>query len=212
MSCDDSLPSYTSSNTHTSPKASKSSKSFTNYSSNKDPNDFHAVSYSYPQGSPLKETQANLHLTANTFNNAKPKEPKPSYNIMDTLARPSPSLLKSSIQFQHASFSLEVATCKEDSKNDKEKNIKKDQDQKSSMSYNYFHNVSDPFHGPFDSPCYSSFIPQGLTPSLKQDKATTYTVELIENQNDLNTIAHSRYYISIKVIKNSVVTSNVEPI
>ncbi|WP_233109390.1 hypothetical protein, partial [[Clostridium] innocuum] len=62
LSCDGSLPSPTSSNTHTFPKASESSKSFTNPSSNKDPNTFHAVPYSYPQGLPLKETQANLHL------------------------------------------------------------------------------------------------------------------------------------------------------
>ena len=70
LSCGGSLPSSTSSNTHTSPKASES---FTNSSSNKDPKDFHVVPYSYPQGLPLKETQANLHLAENTFDNAKLK-------------------------------------------------------------------------------------------------------------------------------------------
>ena len=82
LSCDGSLPLSTSSNTHKSPKASKSFRSSINPSSNKDSNAFHAVPYSYLQGLPLKETQANLHLAANTFNNAKPKELKPSYVIM----------------------------------------------------------------------------------------------------------------------------------
>ena len=40
LSCDSYLPYSTSSNTHTSPKASKSSKSFKNPSSNKGPNAF----------------------------------------------------------------------------------------------------------------------------------------------------------------------------
>ena len=63
------------------------------------PNAFHA-SYSHPQGLSLKETQANLHLTANTFNNSKPKELKTSYAIMPTLASPSPSFPNSYIPFQ----------------------------------------------------------------------------------------------------------------
>ena len=115
-------------------------------------------------------------MAANTFNNAKPKEPKPSYAITPTSTSPSPSLPKYPIQSQHAPLSLEVASCQEDSKNHKEKNIKKDQDQEPSMSYNYFHDVSDPFHGPFDPPCPSSFIPQGLTSSPNQDQATICTI------------------------------------
>ena len=83
------------------------------------PNAFHA-SYFHPQGLPLKETQANLHLAANTFDNVKPKEPKPSCTIMPTSASPSSSILKSSIKFQHASFSLGMASFQEDSKNYKE--------------------------------------------------------------------------------------------
>ena len=51
-----------------------------------------------------------------------------------------------------------------------------------------------------------------LKSSSKQDQATTYTAELIDNQNDLNIVTHSKDDTSIKVIKNSVVTSNVEPI
>ena len=47
---------------------------------------------------------------------------------------------------------------------------------------------------------------------LKQDQATIYTIELIENQNDLNIVAPSKDDTFIKVIKNSVATSNVEPI
>ena len=74
-----------------------------------------------------------------------------------------------------------MASCQEDSKNHKEKNIKKYQDQEPSMSYNYFHDVSDPFHGPFDPLSPSSFIPLGLMSSPKQDQATTYTLELIDN-------------------------------
>ena len=99
MSFGGSLPSSTSSTTHTSPKVSKSSKSFTNPSSNKSPSAFHVVPYSYPQGLSIKETQGNLHLATNTSNNAKPKEPKPSYTIMPTLVSPSQSLPKSSTKF-----------------------------------------------------------------------------------------------------------------
>ena len=131
---------------------------------------------------------------------------------MHTSACPSSSFPKSSIQFQNASFSLEVASCQEDSKNNKEKNIKKDQDQESFMSSNYFHDVSYPFHGSFDPLCPSSFIPPCLKSSPKQDQATTYTVVLIENKNDLNIVVLSKDDTFIKVIKNSVVTSNVEPI
>ena len=54
-------------------------------------------------------------MAENTFNNAEPKEPKPSYAITPTLASPLPYLPKSSIQFQHASLFLEVASCQEDS-------------------------------------------------------------------------------------------------
>ena len=131
---------------------------------------------------------------------------------MTTLACRSPSLPKSSIQSQKTSLSLEVASCQEDSKNDKEKNIKKDQDQEPSMSSNPFHDVSYFFHDPFDPPSPSSFIPQGLTSSPKQDQATTYTLELIDNENNLTTLALSKDDTSIKVIENGVVTSNFEPI
>ena len=54
------------------------------------------------------------------------------------------------------------------------------------------------------SPCLKS--------SPKQDQVTTYTIELIDNQNDLNIVVPSKDDTSIKVIKNGVVTSNVEPI
>ena len=170
------------------------------------------VPYSYPQGLPLKETQANLHLATNTFDNAKPKEPKPSCAIMPTLVSPSQSPPKSSVQFQHVSFSLGVASCQEESKNNKEKNIKKYQDQEPSMLSNYFHDVSSLFHGSFDPLRPSSFIPPCLKSSPKQDHATTYTAEIIDNQKDLNIVVSSKDDTSIKVIKNSVVTSNEEPI
>ena len=80
------------------------------------------------------------------------------------------------------------------------------------MSYNYFHDVSDPFHGPFDPPSPSSFIPPCLKSSPKQDQATTYTTEIIDNKNDLSTLAPFKDDILIKVIKNGVVTCNIEPI
>ena len=79
------------------------------------------------------------------------------------------------------------------------------------MLSNYFHNTSNPFRGLFDPPCPSSFIPPCLKSSLKQDQATTYTVELIDNQNDFNIVVPSKDDTSIKIIKNSVVTFNVEP-
>ena len=94
----------------------------------------------------------------------------------------------------------------------KKKNIKKDQDQEPSMSTNNFHDVSSPFHGSFDPLCPFSFIPPCLKSSPKKDQATIYTVELIHNKNDLNIVASSKDDTSIKVIKNSVVTSSVEPI
>ena len=49
---------------------------------------FHVVPYSYPQGLPVKQTEANLHLARNTFDNAKPKEDKLSSTIMPTLSSP----------------------------------------------------------------------------------------------------------------------------
>ena len=94
------LPSFTSSTIHTSPKDSEFLKPSTNPSSKKHPNTFHAVPYSYPQRPPLKKTQDNLDLDANTFGNAKPKEPKPSCTIIPTSISPSQSPPKSSIQFQ----------------------------------------------------------------------------------------------------------------
>ena len=120
-------------------------------------------------------------MAANTFDNAKSKEPKPSCTIMPTSPSPSQSPPKSSMQFQQASLSLEVASCQEDSKNDKENNIKKDQDQELSMSSNYFHDVSGPFHGLFYPFYPSSFIPPCLKSSPKKDQATTYIAKLIEN-------------------------------
>ena len=72
--------------------------------------------------------------------------------------------------------------------------------------------ISDTFHGSFDPLRPFSFIPPCLKSSRKKDRATTYTTELIDNKNDLNIVAPSKYDTSIKVIKNSVVTSNVEPI
>lgn len=211
LSCDGSLPSPTSSNTRTFPKASESFKSFTEPSFDTSPDTFYVVPYSYPPGLPLKETQANLHLAAKTFNNDKPKEPKPSYAIIPTSASPPPSLPKSSIQSQHASLSLEVAPCQEDSKNDEEKNIKKDQDQEPSMSSTPFHDVSYPPQGSFDHVPPFSCIPPCLKSSPKQDQATTYTVELIDNQNNLTMLALSKDDTSIKVGKKGV-PSNVKPI
>jgi hypothetical protein len=212
LSSDSPIPSSTSSTIHTSLKDYESLKSSTNHSSNKNLDNFHAVPYSYPQGLSLKETQANLHLATNTSNNAKSKEPKPSCTIMPTSASPSQSPPKSSIQFQHSSLSLEVGSCQEVSKNDKEKNIKKDQDQEPSMPSNPFHDIFDTFHGSFDPLRHSSFIPPCLKSSPKQDQAITYTAELIENKSDLNIVAPSKDDTCIKVIKNSVDTSSVEPI
>ena len=88
----------------------------------------------------------------------------------------------------------------------------KDQDQEPSMSYNYFHDVSDPFHGPFYPSRPSSFIPPCLKSSHKQDQDTTYIDELIENKNNLNIVVPSKNDTSIKVNKISIVTSNDEPI
>ena len=53
------------------------------------------------------------------------------------------------------------------------------------MSSTYFHDASDPFHGLFDPPCLSSFIPPCLKSSPKQYQATTYIDELIDNKNEI---------------------------
>ena len=104
-------------------------------------------------------------MDANNFDNAKPKELKPSCTIMPTSPIPSQSPPKSSIHFQQASLSLEVDSCQEDSKNDKEKNINKDQDQEPFMSSNPFHDIYDIFHGSFDPLHPFSFIPPCLKSS-----------------------------------------------
>ena len=80
------------------------------------------------------------------------------------------------------------------------------------MLSSYFHDLFGPFHDSFDPLNPSSFIPPCLKSSPKQDQATTYNTKLIKNQNDLNIVATSKDYTSIKVIRNSVVTSDVEPI
>lgn len=66
------LDTSTSSNSHTSLKNSN----LPNMNpSNKEPSAFH-MDYVYPQGLPLKETQANLHLAEKNFNASKPKGPQ----------------------------------------------------------------------------------------------------------------------------------------
>ena len=107
MSSDGFLDTSTSSNTHAPPNTSNISNMLL---SNKEMNAFH-VQYAYPQGLPLKETQANLHLATNLFHATKPKDP--STNSF-TLYSP---------------LSLEVAPCQEDSQKEKVINFKKDQDQ-----------------------------------------------------------------------------------
>ena len=80
------------------------------------------------------------------------------------------------------------------------------------MSSTPFHDVSYLLHDSFDPTRPFSCIPPCLNSSPKQDQATTYTVELIDNQNNLTTLALSKDDTSIKVGKNGVVTSNVKPI
>ena len=65
------------------------------------------MQYVYPQGLPLKETQANLHLAAKIFNDTKAKYPQPSCTTM-----PTPSTTPFTLHFP---LSLEVAPCQEDS-------------------------------------------------------------------------------------------------
>lgn len=65
------------------------------------PNAFHS-SYAYPQGIPLKETQANIPFAANIFHTAEAKYSQPSYNTM--LAMPTSAT-------SHSPLSLDVAPC-----------------------------------------------------------------------------------------------------
>lgn len=90
MSSSGSTTSFASSNIHVSPKASNLS------------NDFHS-SYSYPQGLPPKETQANLHLNTNLFHATKAKDTQPSCNSMPDIPTFSNSLFS-----LHSPLSLEV--------------------------------------------------------------------------------------------------------
>ena len=128
MSSDAFLDTLISYNTYPSPKTSKLSNILP---SNKGPNAFHAIPYSYPQGLPLKETQANLHLAENPFHASKTKNPQPSCDAMSTiptLASASLPLQDPIMQTSYTLLSLEVAPCQEDSQKDKNKNVKKYQD------------------------------------------------------------------------------------
>ena len=102
MSSSGFITSSTSSNTHASPNTSKLSNM---PPSNKEPNAFH-IHNVYPQGLPLKETQANLHLATNLFHATNPKYPQPSCTTMPTLST-TPFTL-------HSPLSLEVAPCQEE--------------------------------------------------------------------------------------------------
>ena len=73
--------SITSSTSSNMCKLPKSSNIFNVPPSNKEPNTF-CVDYVYPQGLPLKETQANLHLASNLFHATNPKYPQPSCTTM----------------------------------------------------------------------------------------------------------------------------------
>lgn len=99
--------------------------------SNKDPNSFHN-DYVYPQGLPLKEIQANLHLATNFFHASKVIDSKPSCAIIPIvpISNEHPSSLRESlVQIQTPTLSLEVALCQETNQNYKEKSLINDQDQ-----------------------------------------------------------------------------------
>ena len=65
------------------------------------------------------------------------------------------------------------------------------------MSSNLFHDVSNLSHGSFDPLHPFSFTPLCLNSSPKQDQTTTYTAELIDNQNDPNIVSPSKDDTSI---------------
>ena len=118
MSSDCFLDTSISSNTYSSPKTSHLSNIIP---LKKGPNYFHAVPYSYPQGLPLKETQANLHLAKNPFHASKTKHPQTSCDTMSampTSASPSLPLQDPIMQTSYTFLSLEVAPCQEDPKKD----------------------------------------------------------------------------------------------
>jgi len=144
MSSSGSITSSTSSNTHASPNTSKLSNM---PPSNKEPNAFH-VHNVYPQGLPLKETQANLHLAANFFHGTKPKDP-----------RTNPFTL-------HSPLSLEAAPCQKDFKKGKAINFKKDQDQ---APFHLLQNFTPPYPMSFPSPKYDEDITSTISLELTEN-------------------------------------------
>ena len=154
MSSSGSITSSTSSNTHASPKTSKLSNIPL---SKKERNAFH-IDYAYPQGLPLKESQANIHLAANLFHATKTKNPQFSCATMPTPhATPLPF---------HSPLSLEVAPCQEDSQKEQAINVKKDQDQE---PFHLLQNVTPPYTMSFPPPKYD------------EDTTSTIFLELTEN-------------------------------
>jgi hypothetical protein len=148
MSSSGSITSSTSSNTHASPNTSKLSNM---PPSNKEPNAFH-VHNVYPQGLPLKETQANLHLDRNLFHATMPKDPI-------TTPSTTPFTL-------HSPLSLEAAPCQKDFKKGKAINFKKDQDQ---APFHLLQNFTPPYPMSFPSPKYD------------EDTTSIISLELTEN-------------------------------
>ena len=113
----------------------------------------------YPQGLPLKETQANLHSIVNLFNATKTKDPKPSCTIMPTPIIPSLPLQEPIMQTQDTPLSLEVAPAQEYYKKDKETSVMKNQDQDTSIPFHILQDVIPPSQEQCIPPCPMSFPP-----------------------------------------------------
>ena len=143
-----SITSSTSSKTHASPNTSNLSNM---PPSNKKSGAFH-MQYVYPQGLPLKETQANLHFPTNSFHATKPKDRSTS-----------PSTTSFTL---HSPFSLEVAPCQEDTQKEKVINVKKDQDQ---APFHLLQNLTPLYPMSFPSPKYD------------EDTTSTISLEFTEN-------------------------------
>lgn len=68
----------------------------------------------YPQGLPLKETQANLHLATNLFHATKTKDAQPSCDSMPTMFTSTSHSLSPQDTITQTSYyplPLEVAPC-----------------------------------------------------------------------------------------------------
>ena len=111
-------------------------------------------------------------MAENPFHASKTKDPQPSSNAMSTMptsTSPSLPLQDPNLKTSYTPMSFEVAPCQEDSKKDKNKKVKKYQDQ---APLHLLQDVTLPYPMSYPPPKYdedtTSTIPFGLTKKFDQ--------------------------------------------